>query len=66
MTTTIQLQEETAQKLKRLKEQTGSKSYDELINTLTSPKQLREQAAGYLKKHITPKQAEEIRRELND
>jgi len=66
MTTTIQVREETVNVLKKLKEQTGAKTYDEIILALTKPARMREAAAGYLSRHLSKKNYNWMQKNLRD
>ncbi len=66
MVTTIQVNERTLQILKKLKEETNSNTYDEAIVKVVTTRGKKESYAGYLKKHLSKKDAKKMLQEIQD
>lgn len=66
MITTIQVQKETLELLKKIKEETKTSSYDETIKKIVIDRNKKESFAGYLGKHFGKKSREWVLKDLRD
>ena len=66
MVTTIQLNENTLDLLRKLKEEVRAKSYEEAIKKVIMERINRESMAGYLNKYYKKKKLKDVLKELQD
>ena len=66
MVTTIQVQKQTLELLKKLKEETHASSYDEAIKNIAIARTKNESLAGYLGKYLGKKSRKWILKDLRD